>query len=102
MTLENEVISIAKKLTFQVTNNEAEYEACIMGIEALMALKVTEVEILGDLMLVINQATDEWDLKEPHLKLNLEYFSNLDDPFKSVDSFTCYEVTTRWQMPWPY
>ena len=37
-------------------------------MEALIALKVTEVEILGDSMLVINQATDERDLKEPHLR----------------------------------
>ena len=73
LTPKNEVIPIAKKLAFQVTNNEAEYEACMMGIETLMALKVTKVEILDDSMLVINQAIDEWDLKEPHLKLYLEH-----------------------------
>ena len=44
-----------------------------MGMKALMALKVTQVEILGDSMLVINQATDEWDLKELHLKSYLEH-----------------------------
>ena len=44
-----------------------------MGMEALIALKVTKVEILGDSILVINQATDEWDLKEPHLKSYLEH-----------------------------
>ena len=54
-------------------NNEEEYEACVMGMEELIALKVTKVEILGGSMLVINQATDEWDLKEPHLKLYLEH-----------------------------
>ena len=68
LTIENKVIPIAKKLAFRVTNNEAKYEACVMGMEALIALKVTEVEILGDSMLVINQATDERDLKEPHLR----------------------------------
>ena len=59
---------MAKKLTFRVTNNEVEYKACIMGMEVLIALKVTEVEILSDSILVINQAIDEWDLKEPYLK----------------------------------
>ena len=54
LTLENEVIPEEKKLAFQVTNKEAEYEACVMGMEALIALKVTEVEILDDSMLVIN------------------------------------------------
>ena len=60
LTPENKVIPIVKKLAFRVTNNEAEYEACVMGIEVLIALKVTEVEILGDSILVINQATNEW------------------------------------------
>ena len=44
-----------------------------MGMEVLIALKVTEVEILGDSILAINQATDEWDLKEPHLKPYLKH-----------------------------
>ena len=48
-----------------------------MGMEALIALKVMEVEILGDSMLVINHATDGWDLKEPHLKLYQECLQQL-------------------------
>ena len=59
LTPENKVIPIVKKLAFWFTNNKAKYEACVMGMEALIALKVTEVEILGDSMLVINQAIDE-------------------------------------------
>ena len=64
LTPEGEVVPIAKKLSFRVTNNEAEYEACILGMEALITLGVTEVEIFGDSMLVINQAMEEWELKE--------------------------------------
>ena len=59
LTPEGEVVPIAKKLAFKVTNNEAEYEACILGMEALITLGVTEVEIFGDSMLVINQAKEE-------------------------------------------
>ena len=77
-TPKNEVIPIAKKLVFWITNNEAEYEACGMGMEALMALKVTKVEILGDSILVINQVTDELDLKEPYLKSYLEHLQQLE------------------------
>ena len=58
-TQEGEVVPIAKKLAFRVTNNEAEYEACALGMEALTALGVIEVKIFGDSMLVINQATEE-------------------------------------------
>ena len=59
LTPEGEIVPIAKKLAFKVMNNEAEYEACILGMEALIALGITEVEIFGDSMLVINQATEE-------------------------------------------
>ena len=68
---------IAKKLTFRVTNNEAEYEASILGMEALITLGVTEVEIFVDSILVINQATEEWELKEQHLKPYLNHLQNL-------------------------
>ena len=30
-----EMIPMAKRLEFKVTNNQAEYEACIFGLEAL-------------------------------------------------------------------
>ena len=38
LTPKGEVVSIAKKLAFRVTKNEAEYEACALGMEALIAL----------------------------------------------------------------
>ena len=70
---DGEVVPIVKKLAFRVTNNEAEYEAYALGMEALIAMKVTEVEIFGDSMLVINQTIEQWDLKEQHLKLYLSH-----------------------------
>ena len=56
---EGEVVPIAKKLAFRVINNKAEYEACALGMEALIALGMTEVEIFRDSMLLINQAVEE-------------------------------------------
>ena len=37
VTPEGQTIPIAKKLDFKVTNNMAEYEACIYGVEAALA-----------------------------------------------------------------
>ena len=37
-----------KRLQFAVTNNMAEYEACLFGLEALIAVKDEEVEVVGD------------------------------------------------------
>ena len=41
-------IAIAKWLDFLVTNNVSEYETCICGLEALIAMGIKRVEVLGD------------------------------------------------------
>ena len=46
-------IPLAVKLNFEATNNMAEYEACITGMEAVRDLGVKEAEVFGDLTLVI-------------------------------------------------
>ena len=47
-------ILIAKRLDFSVTSNVSEYEACIYGLEALIALRIKRVEVLGGSKLVIS------------------------------------------------
>ena len=53
ITLEGSHIPLAVKLNFEATNNMAEYEACITGMEAFLELGVKEAEVFGDSNLVI-------------------------------------------------
>ena len=46
-------IPLLAKLNFVATNNVAEYEARIVGLEALLAIDVKEVEIYGNFGLVL-------------------------------------------------
>ena len=46
-------VPLAVRLNFEATNNMTEYEACIVGMEALQELGVNEVEVFGDLTLAI-------------------------------------------------
>ena len=48
-----EMIPMVKRLEYEVTNNQAEYEDCIFGLEALRSVRAEEVTIYGDSMLVI-------------------------------------------------
>ena len=48
-----ETIPMAKRLEFEVTNNQAEYEACIFGLEALRSAGAGEIIVYGDSMLVV-------------------------------------------------
>ena len=69
ITPKGKTIPIAKKLDFKVTNNMAEYEAYIYGVEAALAVKAKDLLVYGDSLLVISQANEEWEVKEERLKL---------------------------------
>ena len=60
-------IPIKEKLQFNVTNNAAEYEACIMGVEATLALGVQKLLVYGDSSLIINQISGKWKVRSESL-----------------------------------
>ncbi|CAL2270628.1 unnamed protein product [Prunus armeniaca] len=50
----------AFQLDFKCTNNQAKYEALIIGFEILKEIKATRILVYGDSQLVINQLTGEY------------------------------------------
>ena len=76
-----EMIPMAKRLEYEVTNNQAEYEACIFILEALRSMGAEEVTIYGDSMLVIKQASKKWEVREDRLRLYVDYLMTLSLPF---------------------
>jgi ribonuclease HI len=60
------------KRTGKQTNNVAEYEALIHGLEIFIQLqtrsKYARLHIYGDSKLVINQVFKNWKVNSPHLK----------------------------------
>ena len=75
---------MAVKLNFKATNNMTEYEACIARMEALQELGAKEVEVYGDLTLVIAQAQKLWKVKEEHLKPYQQYLEELMVTFDKI------------------
>ncbi|XP_030930688.1 uncharacterized protein LOC115956453 [Quercus lobata] len=55
------------RLNFPTTNNATEFEACIMGLQAALGLRVKELEVYGDLALIISQIQNRWKIKEEKL-----------------------------------
>uniref|UniRef100_A0A2N9HKR9 Uncharacterized protein n=1 Tax=Fagus sylvatica TaxID=28930 RepID=A0A2N9HKR9_FAGSY len=64
-------IPISIKLQFSTTNNMAEYEACILGLEAAISLGIKVLEVYGDSALIIRQAQKKWKVKEEKLQPHL-------------------------------
>ena len=59
ISFKGEYCPFTAKLNFDNTNNVAEYEACIMGLQAAMA-KVKNLKVYGDSTLVIYQLRGDW------------------------------------------
>ena len=54
LALDGSHILLFVKLRFTATNNTAECKACIIEMEALLVIEVEEIEVFGDLTMVIS------------------------------------------------
>ena len=59
---------LSYKLTFECTNNVAEYEALLLGLHALKYLGAQRIKVLGDAELVINQVNDSYQTRHPRMR----------------------------------
>ncbi|XP_024164019.1 uncharacterized protein LOC112170997 [Rosa chinensis] len=70
-------------LKFKCTNNQAEYEALIIGLEVLLELGVRDVQVRGDSLLVINQLQEKYRCVScflvPYLNRAVELLDQFDD-----------------------
>ena len=52
----------------RATNNRAEYEALIRGLEAAAEYGFSELAVRGDSQLVVRQVRGEWETNDPDLR----------------------------------
>ncbi|XP_047340119.1 uncharacterized protein LOC124943688 [Impatiens glandulifera] len=72
------------KLSYSVTNNEAEYEACIVGIKLANEKRISRLKVIGDSNLVISQANGDWQVKGGNLKPYHSFLMRLIAKFESI------------------
>ena len=77
-------IPFTARLCFNCTDNMAEYEACIMGLQAAIDLRIKFLSVFGDSPLVINQIKGELDTKHPNLIPYREYVLTLIPHFMKI------------------
>ncbi|XP_022751308.1 uncharacterized protein LOC111300005, partial [Durio zibethinus] len=75
---------ITARLNFNCTNNVAEYEACVMGLQAAIEKKIKVLNVFGDSALVIYQLRGEWETRDSKLIRYHKYISELVKQFKEV------------------
>jgi ribonuclease HI len=61
----------------ETTNNVAEYEALLMGLEALIALGKKHIRVQSDSELMVRQLNGQYRVRDPKLQLRFERARNL-------------------------
>ncbi|XP_021864960.2 uncharacterized protein [Spinacia oleracea] len=69
---EGDVYEYAMRFNFQASNNEAEYEALICGIQMSKAAGAAEVLVLSDSQLIVSQVKGEYEAKDDTMMRYLE------------------------------
>ena len=78
-------IPFTTRLQFDCTNNIAEYEACILGIEEAIDMRIKKIDIYGDSALVINQIKGKWETHHAGLIPYRDYARRLLTFFNKVE-----------------
>ena len=72
------------KLSFDCTNNVAEYEACVLGLQAAVEKKIKSLKVYGDSALVICQLNGEWETRDSKLIPYQEFIKKLIEQFEDI------------------
>ena len=64
-------------LSFDCTNNVAEYEACVLGLQVAIEKKIKRLTVYGDSALVICQLNGEWETRDSKLVPYQEFIKRL-------------------------
>ncbi|XP_039165194.1 uncharacterized protein LOC120291607 [Eucalyptus grandis] len=76
---------VATKLVFPCTNNIAEYEACILGLQVAIKMEVSKLKVFGDSSLIILQIVGKWGTRDAKL---VSYHDYLEDLVKEFDEIS--------------
>jgi ribonuclease HI len=69
------------------TNNVCEYEALVLGLEAVRRMKIKKLKVFGDAELIIKQVNQQYQAKHPRLQSYRNFVWDLIENFFSYVNF---------------
>jgi ribonuclease HI len=85
VSLEKDKLKYALQLRFRATNNEAEYEALLVGLKLSKSMGVKNLTVKSDSQLIVGQVKGEYEAKEDRMKKYLTVVKDLLTHFKKVE-----------------
>ncbi|XP_056685866.1 uncharacterized protein [Spinacia oleracea] len=86
---EGDVYEYAIRFNFQTSNNEAEYEALICGIQMSKAAGAAEVLVLSDSQLIVSQVKGEYEAKDDAM---IKYLEKVHQETQQLTSFEIQHI----------
>jgi ribonuclease HI len=71
-------------MLFDVSNNEAEYEALLHGLRLAVSLGIKRLLIYGDSLLVVQQVNKEWDINKEIMDTYVVEIRKLENKFSGL------------------
>ncbi|XP_070005455.1 uncharacterized protein [Nicotiana sylvestris] len=92
---------VSAKLRSPCTNNMAEYEACILGLNMAVDMNIQELLVISDSDLHVHQVQGEWAAKNSKIFPYLHHVHKLRKRITNINSDICPEFKTSLSMHWP-
>ncbi|XP_070028952.1 uncharacterized protein [Nicotiana sylvestris] len=76
---------VSVKLRFPCTNNMAEYEACIMGLNLAIDMNIQDFLVIGDSDILVYQVQEKWAMKNTKILPYLHHVQELMKRFAKIE-----------------
>jgi ribonuclease HI len=73
------------QILWEVSNNEAEYEALLHGLRLAISLGIKQLLVYGDSLLVVQQVNKEWDCNKETMDAYVQEVCKLESKFSDLE-----------------
>ena len=89
MSPQRQILPYSFQLSELWSNNVAEYQALIIGLQMAINMEITALEVYGNSKLIINQLLTEYKVRKDDLVLYFQLATQLLQKFEGSDTRTC-------------
>jgi ribonuclease HI len=80
-----EQLKYVLQILWEVSNNEAEYEALLHGLRLAISLGIKQLLVYGDSLLVVQQVNKEWDCNKETMDAYVQEVHKLENKFSGLE-----------------
>jgi ribonuclease HI len=80
-----EQLKYVLQILWEVSNNEAEYEALLHGLCLAISLGIKRLLVYGDSLLVVQQVNKEWDCNKETMDAYVQEVRKLENKFSGLE-----------------